>query len=118
MALVKFDHVNVRTANVVVMSAFYTEVLGLEQLPRPDFGFPGAWLCSEGQQIHLMQVEKHEAPEGQHFAFRIDDMDESIAELQGRGVKIKGPFDIPGSKARQAFLRDPSGNLIELNQPE
>ncbi len=118
MKLQGVHHVSVNVADIDEATRFYTDVLGLEQLPRPDFGFPGVWLRSENQEIHLMQVEEHEAPKGQHFAFRIQDMDEAVAELQGHGVKVNGPFDIPGSKARQAFLRDPSGNLIEINQPE
>lgn len=117
MKLHGVHHVSLNVADIDEATRFYTDVLGLETLPRPDFGFPGTWLRSEGQEIHLIQVEKHAAPEGQHFAFRIDDMDQSVAELKAHGVKVNGPFDIPGSTARQAFLRDPSGNLIELNQP-
>ena len=115
MKLHGVHHVSLNVGDLDAATRFYTEVLGLEVLPRPDFGFPGLWLRSEGQEIHLIQVEKHEAPEGQHFAFRVDDLDASVEELQGRGVKIAGPFDIPGVSARQAFFRDPSGNMIELN---
>lgn len=25
-------------------SAFYTRIIGLQQVARPDFGYPGAWL--------------------------------------------------------------------------
>jgi predicted enzyme related to lactoylglutathione lyase len=31
-------------------------------------------------------------------------------------VKVSKPMTIPGA-GRQAFFRDPSGNLVELNQP-
>lgn len=95
---------------------FYTEVLGLEVLPRPDFPFKGLWLRAGGQEIHLIQVENHHAPEGQHYAFRVDDIDAVCAELGARGVKVSKPMDVPGA-GRQAFFRDPSGNLVELNQP-
>ncbi len=117
MKLHGVHHVSLNVGDLDEATRFYTEVLGLEVLPRPDFGFPGLWLRSEAQEIHLIQVENHVAPEGQHFAFRVDDLDASIAELQERGVKVAGPFEIPGLAARQAFLRDPSGNMIELNQP-
>ena len=106
----------VPSGDVEEVGPFYLDVLGLEQLPRPDFGFPGMWLRSEGQEIHLMQVENHQAPEGQHFAFRVGDIDAATEELSKRGVKVSKTFELPNG-ARQCFFKDPSGNMIELNQP-
>lgn len=117
MKLDGVHHVSLNVSDLDEATRFYRDVLGLEQIPRPDFGFPGAWLRSGGQEIHLMQVEKHQAPEGQHFAFRVDDLDAAVRELEKRGVRLSGPFEIAGV-GRQAFLRDPSGNMIELNQPK
>ena len=116
MKLHGVHHVSINVRDVDEAAKFYLEVLELEKLPRPDFGFPGLWLRSGGQEIHLMQVDGHEAPEGQHFAFKVESLDAVIAELEERGVKVSKPYDLPGG-ARQAFLRDPSGNLLELNQP-
>ena len=109
-------HVSLNVGDLEQTARFYTEILGLKVLPRPDFGFPGMWLDAGAQQIHLIQVDQHAAPEGQHFALRVEDGDAAARELTGKGVKGRGPFEIPGA-GRQCFLRDPSGNLIELNQP-
>jgi catechol 2,3-dioxygenase-like lactoylglutathione lyase family enzyme len=109
-------HVSLNVADVETAGRFYTDVLGLEVLPRPDFGFPGMWLRAGDQEIHLIRVEDHAAPEGQHFAFRVDDLEDALAQLAEHGVRTRGPIDLPGG--RQAFLKDPSGNLIELNQPK
>ena len=117
MKLAGVHHVSLNVDDVEKVGKFYTEVLGLEVLPRPDFGFPGMWLRSEGQEIHLMQVENHQAPEGQHFAFRIDDMQAALQHLEKHDVKVRGPFSIPGTGASQCFFKDPAGNMIELNQP-
>ena len=116
MKLKGVHHVSLNVGDVDEAGRFYVDVLGLEVLPRPDFGFPGMWLRSEGQEIHLMRVENHQAPAGQHFAFRVDDLEETIEELRGKGVKVSDPLPLPGG-ARQAFLKDPSGNMIEINQP-
>ena len=116
MKLQGVHHVSLNVGDVDEAARFYVDVLGLEVLPRPDFGFPGLWLRSEGQEIHLMQVESPQTPAGQHFAFRVDDIDATIEELRGRGVRVSDPLPLPGG-ARQAFLKDPSGNLIEINQP-
>jgi glyoxylase I family protein len=116
MRLAGVHHVSLNVRNIDEAAKFYLEVLGLEELPRPDLGFVGMWLGSGSQQIHLMEVAQHEASESQHFAFRVDDLDAAVAELRTRGVKTSRVLEVPGT-CRQAFLRDPSGNLIELNQP-
>lgn len=96
--------------------AFYRDVLGLAVLPRPDFGFGGHWLDAGGGQIHLMRAET--VPEGgHHLAIRVEDLDAVVAELRTRGVVVGTVPHLPGA-GRQAFLRDPSGNLVELNQPD
>lgn len=96
--------------------AFFRDVLGMTQLPRPDFGDHGYWLDAGGQQVHLMESDNQ--PLGaDHFAIRVDDIDAVVAELQEQGVEVNRQPLIPGA-GHQAFLRDPSSNLLELNQPE
>ena len=110
-------HVGINVKNLEACRAFYVDVLGLETLPRPDFGFPGAWLQAGKQQIHLLQQAEFRDPSpGQHFAFQVADLDAAIDELRSREIQVSDPFEIP-DVGRQAFLRDPDGNGIELNQP-
>ena len=116
MKLGGVHHVSINVHDAELTGRFYTEVLGLETLPRPDFPFKGLWLRAGGQEIHLIEVANHNTPEGQHFAFRVDDIDGVCEELAARGVKVSKPMIVPGA-GRQAFFRDPSGNLVELNQP-
>ena len=116
MKLSGVHHVSINVHDAEEVGRFYMDVLGLEKLPRPDFGIPGLWLRSGGQEIHLIQREGHEAPEGQHFAFRVEDLDATVEELEGRGVEVSKVFQIPGG-GRQCFIHDPAGNMVELNQP-
>ena len=109
-------HVSLNVTDVEVATRFYTEVLGLDLLERPDFSFPGAWLAAGSQQIHLLGVDEFEAPEGQHFALQVDDIDATVLTPAERGAATSPPREVAGV-CRQAFLRDPAGNLIELNQP-
>jgi catechol 2,3-dioxygenase-like lactoylglutathione lyase family enzyme len=95
--------------------AFYRDVLGMTQLPRPDLG-PGFWLDAGGQQVHLMESDA-QPPAANHFAIRVDDIDAAVADLQAHGVDVHRVALIAGS-GHQAFLHDPFGNFIELNQPE
>lgn len=94
--------------------AFYTDVLGLvPRSDRPAFGFGGAWLDAGGQQVHLIEG-RPPAGLGQHFALLVDDLDGTVAELRGRDVEVTDPKPVGAS--RQAFVTDPSGNLVELHQ--
>ena len=109
-------HVSLNVTDVAAATRFYTDVLGMELIARPDFDFDGAWLAVAGQQIHLLEVSDFEAPEGQHFALQVADIDATIRELAARGVELSPAKGIAGV-CRQAFFKDPTGNLIEINEP-
>jgi len=111
---VGIHHVNLLFEDIDEARAFYGETMGFEELERPDFGFPGIWFQMGAQQLHLMPGE---APgTSQHFALEVEDLDAVLAELAERGLVVEGSPAVAGA-GRQAFLTDPSGNLIELNQP-
>ncbi len=120
--LVAYSHVNICVTDVEAADAFYIEKLGLEKLPRPDFGgFQGSWLRMGPSQLHLSRVDKMPDTVGSlsHFALFIpaDRFDATMAELAERGVEFaiepneREDFGIP---VRSAFARDPDGNLIEF----
>lgn len=115
MKLDGIHHVSINVSDVPAAQRFYTEVLGLELLDRPDFGFPGAWLRSGGQEVHLIGIDSGKAPKEQHFAFRVEDLDAVRGALESAGHKCSKTSEIPGV-CLQAFTRDPSGNMIEFNQ--
>jgi len=107
-------HVSINVEDIDAALAFYTDVLGLvPRTDRPDFGFGGAWLDAGGQQVHLIEG-RPPAALGQHFALLVDDLDGTVAELRERAVEVSDPT--PVGSSRQAFLTDPSGNLVELHQ--
>ena len=107
-------HVSINVDDVDAAIAFYTDVLGLSRRDdRPDFGFGGAWLDAGGQQVHLIEGDVP-AGHGEHFALLVGDLNATIAELRGRGIKVSDSMGIGTSL--QAFLHDPDGNLIELHQ--
>ena len=116
MLLDGVHHVSLNVRDLDEAQKFYLDVLDLTRIDRPDLGFPGLWLRAGAQEIHLMQVEQGEAWPGQHFAFRVDDIDAVVERLRDRGVRVSEPMQIP-TAGRQAFFRDPSGNLLELNEP-
>ena len=116
MNVVGVHHVAIGVKDVPEAIEFYG-LLGLVPLPRPDFGFPGAWLQAGTQQVHLLQTET--APPGaeNHYAFQVEDLDACVAHLVANGVQARLSGTITGA-GRQAFIKDPSGNVVELNQPD
>ncbi len=119
MALAKLDHVNLRTAHLAEMCAFYTEVLGMTEGPRPDFGFGGAWLyCGGEATVHLVEVARQPSPEGElrleHFAFQASGLADFLALLKGRGeayrIGVIADFGII-----QVNIHDPDGNHIHVD---
>ncbi len=109
-------HVSINVDDVGASVAFYVDVLGLAaRSDRPDdLGIDGAWLDAGDQQVHLI-LAGVPAILGQHFALRVADLDEAVAEVRARGVEASNPS--PVGTGRQSFLADPSGNLVELHQP-
>ncbi|ORW32726.1 lactoylglutathione lyase [Mycobacterium paraense] len=115
MKPVGIHHVAIYVTDAQKGLAFYRDMLGMTQLPRPSLG-AGHWLDAGGQQVHLMESNTRPVGAG-HFAIRVDDINAAVVDLQARGVDVDRPPFIPGA-GHQAFLHDPSGNFVELNQPE
>jgi glyoxylase I family protein len=57
-------------------------------------------------------------PGYRHLAFLVDDLDAKLAELGDEAQVTLGPIDfgefVPGM--RTAWVSDPEGNIVELNQ--
>jgi glyoxylase I family protein len=108
-------HVSINVSDVAAARDFYTRVLGLtERADRPDFSFDGAWLDAGSQQVHLIKADVP-PPLGQHFALAVTDLDAAVTDLRAQGVAVTDP--VPVGAGRQAFVTDPAGNRVELQQP-
>lgn len=96
---------------------FYTGILGLEEIEKPDSLKPngGLWYNAGDIQIHI-GVEEAENNSKRHPAFQIDNFEEVKKYLEEKGVKIKEETPIPGVK-RFSFL-DPFNNRIEFLSKE
>ena len=93
--------------------AFYTDVLGLKEIPKPASLLPngGLWYLVANIELHL-GIEP-EMITRRHPAFEITDVAAARALLQDKVKIVEEPY-IPG-RTRFAFL-DPFGNKIELLQ--
>ena len=96
--------------------AFYGELLGLEELPRPK-SLPdpnGCWFRAGTQQLHVgIEEPFHPARKG-HPSFVVDDLAALVAKLDASGIRATPESSIPG--VQRAFVNDPFGNRLELRQ--
>ena len=108
-------HVSINVDDVPAARDFYIRILGLtERADRPDFSFGGAWLDAGDQQVHLIEADVPPSM-GQHFALAVTDLDAAVAELRTLSVPVTDP--VPVGPGRQAFVTDPAGNRVELQEP-
>ena len=112
------QHVGMAFDDVHQAEIFYRDKLGLIPLDRPssNSGIPGLWFdLGNGQMVHLAQRQDDPRIPIQHFALSVENLDEVVADLESRGVEVQRRAHFDGY-GHQAFVHDPSGNIIELNQ--
>lgn len=112
----ELNHVAIHVRDLAESKLFYGETLGLPLLPRPDFGFDGAWFALGGQELHLIIDTEHrnDPRHSVHFALLVEDAYAAHAELTRRGVPIVSKPNPRPDGAVQVFFRDPDGYLIEM----
>ena len=112
-------HVGRLTKKLSESRAFYREVLGFQEIPRPNFDFQGAWLFNYGLQIHL--IENRSIGDGDaaiqtrdnHIALEVDDLDQAERILAERGIPHRVNFQADTGR-KQIFFHDPDGHTIEI----
>src|SRR4051794_41823001 len=79
-------HVAIKTNDLDATVKFYTEVLGMKLVHRPDFGFPGAWIAA-GDDIPIIHIYAGGAPPGadRRTPFRPPAPPPRSPTLKGRG---------------------------------
>lgn len=111
--------VALRADDLSASEAFYRDLLGLE--PAGRFEPPGLLFFRLGQVRILLE---RGAPAGLVYLL-VPDLEATVERLRAAGVKVEGePHTIfthsndalgpEGHAERQAFVRDPSGNLLGL----
>ena len=113
------DHINIRTANLDAMIAWYSDVLGMERGARPDFDIDGAWMyVGNDPVVHLVAVDK--TPQDgndlrlEHGAFRARGYPEFIERCKASGTRYR-LAPVPGMPIVQVNIWDPDGNHLHVD---
>jgi catechol 2,3-dioxygenase-like lactoylglutathione lyase family enzyme len=114
----RIHHINLMVDDLAQAVEFYGTALGLKTVPTPDLGFPAQFFkINDVQEIHLNELQDV-TPERAHFCLRVDDFTDQFRRMKALGaieIKTWGKIRRLPSGVMQMFVRDPSGNLIELS---
>lgn len=130
MASYVLHHVGLSCNDPIAIEKWYTKHFGFSRgrvyAPGPE---QVVMIQAGGVYLELFQAtEERPAPKirgagpdysgFRHFAFLVEDLDAKLAELGDEARVTLGPLDmsqfIPGM--RVAWIEDPEGNIVELNQ--
>jgi catechol 2,3-dioxygenase-like lactoylglutathione lyase family enzyme len=119
-------HIAIKTSDLEATRVFWRDVIGLREIARPDFGFPGAWLaCPQpgGQAIIHVYAggpalgASGTAPRGSaaidHISLSCSGYRDYAARFRRAGLPFR-EFIVPGTTLWQLFVYDPSGVQLEL----
>jgi catechol 2,3-dioxygenase-like lactoylglutathione lyase family enzyme len=121
MRATRFTHVSIHAYDLEESMRFYVDVLGMRRVPSPDFAQRVEWLELGDQQLHLF-LSDGPAPANHHIGLDVDDFEAAYRMASERGMFDGDAF---GAEVRelvdgavQMYLRDPAGNLVEINWPD
>ncbi|MEE8448380.1 MAG: VOC family protein [Thermodesulfobacteriota bacterium] len=122
----RIDHVEIIPRDLQKTIDFYVNVLGFEIKRRQKVQVPPlqevVYLRLGDTDIELLSVENPDASSDAQWqvgyrmmALEVDDMNETIEYLKGKGVELtQGPMTI--GKSTRAEIKDPNGLSIEIRQ--
>jgi len=119
-------HLAIKTGNLEETRSFWVDVIGLNEVNRPNFGFPGAWLaCPQpgGQAIIHVYAggpalgANNAAPIGtaaiDHISLACKGYHAYRHRFRALGVDWR-EYLVPGTDLWQLFVYDPNGVQLEL----
>ena len=121
------DHVTIVVKDLQRSREFYCNLLGMAEIERPDFGFPGCWFQAGSTQVHLILEQDGCSTPGcgldpdrvgagltHHFAFQVNDARGAAAILETAGVRIQGGPVVRPDGCIQVWFYDPDGHCVEV----
>ena len=114
----RINHVSVNARNLQESVDFYTDLLGAEPIPTPNFGLNVQWLALGRTQLHVFERDLQPTSH-HHFGITVDDLEPVYRAAERRGAFDREAFgnhlvELPGDVV-QLYVRDPAGNLVEFD---
>jgi YD repeat-containing protein len=121
MATLRINHVSIPAFDLEESARFYEELLGMQRVPNAMFAAPTIWMRLGDQQLHLY-LRGDQPLKFQHLAIDVDNFEEVFLRAMERGIVDAATL---GAFIRshptgwvQMYVRDPAGNLVEIDCPD
>lgn len=132
MKALRVDHIGIAVKNLEESLKFYTEVIGLEVAGTEvveEQKVKVAFLPCGDSELELLESTEPDGPiakyiekkgEGlQHIALRVENIEETLAELKEKGVRLideKPRYGAGGAKIAFVHPKATNGILLELSE--
>jgi len=121
MSATRINHCSIVADSLEESARFYEELFGMERIPTAKFPEPVLWMRAGTNQLHLFTANEKAAPRA-HVSFDVDDFDALYTKAKEMGILDSSAFGAPFRKHPagwvQLYLRDPAGNLLEVDWPD
>ena len=109
------DHVTIITHDLSRARDFFSRVLQLVEVPRPEsFDFPGAWFRIGPNVLHLLEKPEPDTASARHFCIWVSDIRKAAAHAESQGWAVAWQLKHKIPCVDRFFLSDPDGNRIEI----
>jgi catechol 2,3-dioxygenase-like lactoylglutathione lyase family enzyme len=115
----RINHVSINARDLQESVEFYVDLLGAERIATPNFGLPVQWLALGRTQLHLFEKDLRPTSH-HHLGITVDDLEPVYRAAERRDAFDREAFgnhlvELPGDLV-QLYVRDPAGNLVEIDQ--
>lgn len=117
--VVRLHHVSFAVKDLDASRKFFGDLIGFEELDRPEFSFRGAWYAIGDRQLHLIEQSgagrevAGRISRSDHMALEVEDLDQVRQKLEEASIEYSaGGNDHLGFS--QVFCSDPDGHTIEF----
>ena len=122
MTALRINHVSVHGDDLEASARFYEELFGMERVPNPRFQQDVIWLKVGNQQLHIFKRDDAKPPIGHHLGLDADDFEAVYWKAKERGL-LDGETWSQAIRMHplgwvQMYIRDPAGNLVEVDWPD
>ena len=118
MKVLSIGFLGIKTPHALAMSAFYREVLRLEEIHAS----PGDWRfrTGDGTEVHVYGPEEHDHDyfgSGPVVGLRVDDFAAARSRLVEAGIEFLYPEPQRNGEVAWQHFRGPDGNIYEIVGP-